>query len=252
MTSLVAIFKFSFLNSGFWENAFVKNGVYSQLSTQIKNEIEVQITKQGGKSADIRSLTGAISSANLETTIKRNIENILGFINQTEKELNIFIPVKILPENFLPKNLSGLPEQIPINQFLATFNAKPLSPTTLKNISNIGPLSTYAFATSLLLTIFILALLFLITDKGKRFTAVGIALVYAGISILTVLILKSAVFPASFSGKIVAVIFRALLTEITGTVIIISAIVIFSGIVLLFIKRPGNVVQLPCGPKNSG
>jgi len=224
---------FQFLNSSFWERSFTKNNLYPNLAAYLKNNTENQIVKEGGKKSDAQVLTNLITPANVKDLLDKNISNFISYANGKVGDFFVYVPIGKIPKSLIPKELTGIPEQITLAQLFSKLNVKNVSLAQIKYISIIGKSVNYFLILDLSLLLLTFILLIVLVQKGKRLIAPGIALILAGIGELLILLLEGVPFSNPELGGMIMPILKDTLvvTKWSG----IGAI--FLGIILIFIKK---------------
>jgi len=237
--SISLTLNFQILDANFWKNTFNDNGIYSQLSTAIKNNLDSQVVAGGGSKSDAAPLTSLVTPDALKDFIDNNIDNLLGFINGKNKEIVVYIPVQKITGSLLPTGIDGISEEMPINDLLTEFNVQGVSVSQIEQVKILGTVSTYIFVLSAILMILIL---FALNFSGLTILLGGL---FAGIGAVTVFFFKNAI-TLGLSGEqslpaiILRIISPPVLQKIYNLWLYESIIMIFVGIVLFFVKKQYN------------
>jgi len=204
--------KFQFLNFDFWNGVINKQGFYEQLVSTLKKGAQQ-------KDADIT-----------KSVLEENLKNFLDFANGKENKLFVSIP-KGLP---IASGRVSIDELTTISPGASSL----VDPFTLIQISRIGLYATSSWIVSLAFTLVILFLLYALTDAGKRFISLGVALVIGGIFPF-LLIGSLTVIRINWTGDaLLGTIAPPILQDMTKLWMYIAAGVIILGIILFFFKKP--------------
>ena len=243
---LSSTIKFQFLNPNFWKNDFKNNNVYTDLSKVLKTYAENQTVKGGGKTIDLKVITDVITPNLIEDFIVHNIDNILGFVNGTKKELLAYIPINKIPKEFAPKSVGLNTEELPLTSLLSKFNID-VSAIPISQIAYFGTSVNYLLIGSMSILIILLVLMFLLTKSGDRFIAIGLSFVLTGIAVLSSVkilnlialsINKNYINVIRLDEMILAILTPSILGEISKTWSWITMALLVVGIALFFLKKP--------------
>lgn len=235
--SIVSVtFKTKLLDVSFWQNAFAAHNVYANLSSSLKTTFENQVSQEGGSRSDAKVLTDLITPLNVKDLVDKNLTNLLGYMNGTAKELFVYVPYKLVPKSLLPNGISGMPQEIPIATFLMKFNITGIGVDQIKNISLVGIVSTYLTAISVGLLILFIFLLFLLTQRGERLIPLSVPLIISGFMTLSMARIGSSLSLAG--GEIVSNVTGAIISELSSFWVVTGLVLIFLGVVLVFVRRP--------------
>lgn len=238
--------KFQLLRPDFWQTTFRANDVYTKLSVAFKNIAETQTVKEGGSLSDARVLTNLITPANLQDFLEKNFKSILDFVNGKVKEAAIYIPIRILPSGFIPKNFGKISENTPLTVLLSEFNVQGIQKAQIDALSHVGLWSTYLLTLDVAIVALISLGLFLLVEKGKRFVAPGLAFILAGFITLAVTLLGFVIRGSMLSDWVkskepVQIILSPFAPYVLGEILkvwlYIGSFAILIGIVLLFLRR---------------
>lgn len=225
---LAATIKFQLLDANFWRSTFKNNNVYTNLSVVVKIAVENQNEKGGGKKSDLKVLTDVITPNIVEDFISHNLDNFLGFANGKRKVLLVYIP-KVINFNS---------EEIPLTALLSKFNITIGQDLPISQIAYAGLASTYSFIGFLALSILCLFLLFILTENGKKFITLGLALLISGLTILGLTLIGFLLKGKIFSSQIILSTFAPyIMQEILRLWITIGIIFLILGIILFLFKK---------------
>jgi hypothetical protein len=232
--------KFQLLTPGFWEKTLENQGAYPKVATILKTNVEDQITKEGGRKSDIKILTDIITPDSVRDFISKNLDNILGYANAQTNELLVYIPFNKIPKSFIPKNVLGTSEQVPLTTLLTKLNVTNITQEQFRWVSLVGKVNNYFFWLSAALAVLTLIVLFILVEKGKRFVAPGVALLVSGV-------LSLLLFGASSNSQFVNLIpwsnlaqaiVSPILSEISRTWLYVGVTLGALGIILFLFKKP--------------
>jgi len=237
--SISLTLKFQILDTNFWKKTFNDDGIYSQLSTAIKNNLDNQVVAGGGSKNDAAPLTSLVTPDNLKDFIDNNIDNLLGFINGKNKEIVIYIPVKRIPISLLPIGIGRISEQMPIGNLLTEFNVQGISVSQIEQVKIIGTVSTYIFILSAVLIILIL---FALNFSSLTIFLAGLSI---GIGAVVIIFFKNAITLGLLSVQnLAAMILRIVAPPVLQKIYILwlseSLIMIVVSIFLFFINKSYN------------
>ncbi len=245
---LSATVKFGLLNDSFWKTSFAKNNVYAALSEALKNSLTNQVGKEGGNKTDVSILTDLITEDNTKDFVNNNLTNFIDYLNGKSQELIVYIPLNRAPKGLLPKNIAALNNELTIKQLAEKFNVTGLDHLSLQNLSTIGVVVSYTFIGSLVLLAILIIFLIWIVESGKRFTAVGLAIILCGL--LTLILAQFVAYlivyiSQNFAGAdiariIVAVSAPPLLAEMVNWWTYLGVVLIVAGALAVLVKKPGN------------
>lgn len=248
---LVSIVRFQLLSPPFWQAVFEKNNIYPKLAIVIRDGMENQIIKDGGKVKDAKILTNLITSENLEDFVTRNLDDILGYINGKYPTLNIYIPIAKIPKGLLTKNITSQPDQIYAETLIKEFNISFINSRQLQSLSVLGKTVTYLLILSWVITLLFILFLYLLVKSGGRFITLGIVSLVSGLlSISTYTgvvetgkIVASDLLQKTTTAEIIAgTLIPPLLQEILNTILIMGIILTAIGVVLFFVRKPYSSV----------
>jgi hypothetical protein len=244
---LAATFKFQILSYDFWTTAFQKHAVYQDLAVSSKNAFENQITVEGGKKDDVKTITDLMTTENAKDVVDHNVQNLLSFVNGTVPQIIVYFPLDKIPTSLIPKNVTGLKSEMPIADLLGEFNFQDYQNLSLQDLSHLGEYTTYVFAGAVAIFLMILVFLILLVESGKRFVSPGIAFLFSGgLTLLSAGILTNLnsnlsgnlVSQTSLVRVVVGALFPPAITEIISTWKIIGLAAIIIGVILFFVKKP--------------
>lgn len=173
--------EFRLLRPAFWTNTFEKNNVYDGLTVALQKSIKEQVSKEGGRVSEAKPITDLITDANVKDFVDKNLTNLLNYVNGTDRELFVYIPVGRAPKGFLPKAFENLPENMSLDALLAKLNVTGFNSTQISYIPIAGRVINYVFIASCIFLFLFLVGFYFLTGVGKRFVAASIALILSGI-----------------------------------------------------------------------
>lgn len=245
-----AIIKFELLNYRFISQSLNKHNVYSNLSLVVKNSIESQVGKGGGKINDIAVITDLITTENTKDAVNKNLFNLLSFINGNALNLEIYIPINKIPKNIITKNISSINENMTLADFGKKFNLEGLENIPLDSISKIGLHDYYILMISVSLLVISMVLILLLIEPSKRLIAPGISLILSGFISLGFSkfgtdISKFIVSNFSESVSINKIVFLTvvppIITDVSATLFYIGITCVVVGGLLFLVKKFGRV-----------
>ncbi len=247
-----ASLKFQLLDYSFWQTTFVKHNVYQNLADAGKSAFESQIVSEGGNKNDVKVLTDLITTDNTKDFVNRNLQNLLSFANGKSLQINVYLPIDKVPKTLLPKNISGVKSDMTLTELLTKFNFQDWQNLPLQNLSQLGMSAAVFFACAVAFLLLASVLLILLTENGKRFIGLGIALVLSGsLTLLLVQIgsgLQTAVSAdlltkSSVASVLAGTLVPPVLAEIVSVWQILGIILLVAGIGLFFIRKPSYNVS---------
>ena len=241
-----ASIKFQLLNAKFWLATFERHNVYTTGAEALKNYAEGQIAKEGGRKSDAKVITDLITPENLKDITEKNITNFLNYANRQKPELMVYLPVKKIPKDLLPKNYANIPEEIEINTLLDKYGIKAVSRTQIQQFSLMGRAATYFMVLDLSLCALFIFLLFLLTESGSRFAFPGATFIITGL--LAIMFFRGGVQPQmgteatlaekSLPAQVVFLnILPPLIQEISKGWIVAGIALVGLGVVLLVLRK---------------
>lgn len=244
---LAGTLKFQLLNFDFWKTSFEKNNVYQNLAVASKGSLESQIGKEGGSKKDAKVLTDLITTENAKDFVDNNIKNLLSFANGKASQLIVYIPVKIIPKNVLPKNIEGIQDQMPLQDLLKKLNYQNADKISLKGLGSASLTANLVFFGSLTLLLVILILLVLLVESGGRLVAPGVAIFLTGVltisasrigDSLKTVSLSDPATSSTFAYVLGRNLFQPLVVEFMKTWFILGLVLVAISILLFFVKKP--------------
>jgi hypothetical protein len=244
---LLSNIKFQALNTDFWLNTFEENRVYENLANSLKVSSDIKIDEGGGSSKDAEVLTGLITPENIKEIASNNLVNLLDFMNGKSERLDVYVPIGKLPKDLVPTNIGSKPDTIPIKQLLRSLNIQNISDSQIAGVSSTGLWVSILFFTDAALLLICLFLLFVLTQKGKRFWGMGTALLLSGITSLLVFLFGGAIRKSMFTdwqnstefSQLVLSSFAPFVLENFLTIWLIAGLTaVIIGMMLFFLKRP--------------
>lgn len=244
---LIATIKLQLLDSSFWKETLKNNNVYTNLSVILKTRIDTQTEKGGGKKSDLAVLTDIITPDIVEDFISRNLDNFLGFANGKRKELLVYLPINKIPKELAPTSIGLSAEELPLTALLSKFNITIGEDLPISQIAYTGMAANYLLVGLSALSLLCLFLLFVLTDKEKKFVTPSIALTLSGLLLLaTVLfgyIIRESMLTDWVKGTepsqiILATFAPYILEEILRIWAIVGVTLLIIGIILSFLKKP--------------
>lgn len=244
---LVTTVKLQLLDTNFWKDTFKENYVYSNLSVILKTGVNKQTEKGGGKPSDLEVLTDVITPDIIEDSISRNLDNFLGFANGKKKELLVYLPINKIPKELAPKSVALSSEEMPLTTLLSKFNINLGQDIPVSQFAYTGLATTYLIMGFSALSILCLFLLFVLTEKEKRFITPGLALIITSLILLgTVLfgyIIRGSMLTDWVNGiepsQIILSTFAPYVLErILKLWTIIGIVILIIGIILSFVRKP--------------
>lgn len=243
---LAATVRFQVLDSNFWLSTFSQNNVYANLADVIKKSAEDRTVVGGGSKTDAKVLTNLISPDNVQDIVSRNLLNLLGFVNGSSKELDIYFPVDKVPKGLLPEGLGVISDTIPITTLLNALNVQGFGPSQLKVIGSVGFWSTALLVLDFILLLIILVLLYILVVPGRRFVNLGIGLLLSGLIVLASFVFGETVRTSAvvqwsasteFFQKILSTFSPIILQKILFLWLFIGAVSVALGVLLFFLKK---------------
>ena len=237
--------KFLLLSPSFWQKSFETHNVYGTLAEKLRTQLEDKTVKEGGRRTDAVTLTQLITPENLKSFINRNVTNILGYANGKNTDLIVYIPVKILPPDLLAKNLSPIAEETPLTNLLTKLNMGSQT-EQIRMIPLVGKSVDLILIAVLGLGTLLFLLLTILTDRGQRFLAPGMAFLTAGImTILSIIegntlrinMAKDLVQKSSAAEVVLGYLAPPLIYELLKNWLIGGAIFILVGATLLYFRK---------------
>lgn len=245
---LIAItLRFQLLEPSFWENVFAVNGTYSKLSVSINKNLEAQTIAEGGVGSDVKIFTDLISPDNLKDVINRNIVNFLAFANGRANQIIVYVPINKIPKSLLSANFTKLTDQMNLTDLLKEFNVSGIDLSQIQMISRAGTAAWVFLTASIIISVLLLYILYLLIDSGKRLLGPSIALILAGVAALAVFLLgtiikvnwtKDLANSSNTGDAIIGTVAPPVIGGILKVWLIYAIVVIILGIILLFIKKP--------------
>ncbi len=241
-----AAFKFRVLDYTFWQSTFQKHNVYQNLAVVSKSSFESQIAKDGGNKNDIKILTDLITEENAKDVVDRNLRNFLSFANGESSQINIYLPVDKVPNNLLPKNISGIKTEMSLTDLFAKFNLQDWQSLPWQELSYAGSTSYYLFVGAVSLFILVFIFLLLLVENGARFIGPGIAFVLSGgftfllaniIKNINLVLSKELIGSSSIPSVIAGTIIPPVIAEAISSWQVLGLLLIAIGIVLFFVKK---------------
>jgi hypothetical protein len=231
--------KFQILDSNFWKKTFDDNGTYSQLSTVIKNNLNNQVAAGGGIKSDTAPLTSLVTPENVKDVVENNIDNLLGFINGSKKDIFVYLPIDKIPVEFLPVTKNKISKETKLQDVLNEFNIQGVSAIQIEQIKTIGMVVNVTLILSIIVMI---GILYALNFSGLTLFFGGL---FVGVGAIIVVFLENAI-TLGLSGEqnMVVVILRIVsppvLQKIYNLWLSESLVMIVVGVLLFFIKKPYN------------
>lgn len=231
--------KFQFLNFDFWNGVLNRPGFYEQLVSNLRKAAEQQLSQEGASQG--LDLSRFITKENAKSVFEENLKNFLDFANGKEKKLFVTIP-KGLP---IASGRVAIDELTTISPGMGSM----IDPFTLIQISRTGLYATSSWIVNMVFLVAILFLLFALTEAGKRFIALGMALIFGGIfsfaaigalTVIRVNWTKDLATSAIPGDALLGIVAPPILEDMTKLWMYIAAGAIILGIVLFFFKKPGK------------
>jgi len=243
---ITATVKFEILNYNFLTNSFKTHNTYSGITQVVKNSINMQVGRGGGKINDITVLTDLITTENTTDFVNKNLFNLISFVNGNVSDLNVYVPINKIPKDILPNSITETKEEMTLEELGNRFNIAGLENLPLKEISQIGLYDYYILmiATAILGSLFILILL--LVGAGSRLVAPAITFILSGlITILFVLgatdlnkyIVQNFTGSVSINKTLALTIIPPILTDIIRIWMWLGIGLIVFGVTLFFVKR---------------
>jgi len=221
------------LDPNFWKSDFKNNNIYVSLSNDLKVYAEDQNIKGGGKTSDLKVVTNIITPTIVEDFTTHNLDNSLGFINGTKKELLVYIPISKIPKELAPKSVGLNTEEIPLTALMTKFNIDA-STIPVSQIAYFGQSINYLLIISIIILLFCLLCLFLLIEKGDKLIAIGLPLILSGFVVLSF----SRVFVSiQITNKILYDFLPSILLQISKVWSLVGILLLITGVVLLFIRK---------------
>jgi len=244
---LAGTVKFQLLDYNFWKTSFEKHDVYQNLAAASRSSLDSQIENKGGKKSDARVFTDLITTENVRDFLDKNIKNTLSFMNGKSLELYVYLPVKIIPNGLLPKNLTASQGDIPLQDLLTKLNYQNVESLPIKNLSRVEYYATLVLVCSILLLAVAIYLSVLLVEEGRRFTSLGVTMLLFGLSTFFVSRVGGRLgsFPSadptgtpSFASVLVNGILPPLVDGFTVSWSIVGVAFIVIGLALFFVRKP--------------
>ncbi|EKE12756.1 MAG: hypothetical protein ACD_13C00144G0061 [uncultured bacterium] len=246
--------RLQFLSSDFWIGTFEKADVYTQISTSLSSRLFDKVVAGGGKGSDVAVLSSLISPNILKIFFEENIKSILLYANGKSSEIVVFTPFSTdsILRGVKAEDLGNFSEKMTLDDFLKKFNITGINEKDIQIVSKFGIWSWLFVIGSLSLLALVLVLTYLLTGTGKRLTTMGIELTLSGICVLVVnfladFIVKS--FTENFAGSanvgtsLIAITAPPIIQNITQIWIWFGISSLILGVLLFFIKKPGNSIR---------
>lgn len=180
---LVGALKFRVLSPSFWKTALDKGGVYQQLQNQLEGSLaqsRESVKQQGGPAGMSKEMLRLLyidkelTAERFRELIETNLDRLLGYINEKDKTLVLYLPVKEwdLPVGVLGQPaLAGLTGQTPIEEVLPLVGMKADQiKVTVEGLGQIKSVLGY-------LTVVLVGLLLLVLGIGVGHYFLGVGLV---------------------------------------------------------------------------
>lgn len=238
--------RFGLLDYNFWAASFDRHDVYRNLAGIVKNSVNDQVGKEGGKGSDVEVLTDLITPENTKDVVNNNLANFIDFLNGKAKEIIVYIPINKAPKGLLPKNIADLNNEMTLTQLSEKFNISGLNNLPLDSLNKLGSTILYVLAGSAATLIFLLIMLIVSNPAGNSLAAPGAALVISGLMTL-LLVRVGTTLTSSLSGfvrstdlynVIIGTVVPPIITELMKIWIYGGIVLIVAGIVLFFVKKP--------------
>lgn len=100
---LTGALKFRLLSPTFWKTALDKGGVYQVMQDKVgdfRDQMEASVRKQAGGQAvpkgvtDLLAIPEQLTADRFRELVETNLDRLLGYLNDKDKELVLFLPVK--------------------------------------------------------------------------------------------------------------------------------------------------------------
>lgn len=243
---IAGTFNFQLLNYNFWTNTFIKHDVYNSLAISGKNSFESQIIDEGGNKNDVKILTDLITPQNAKDVVERNLKNFLNFANGKVSQIYVYLPVNKIPTNLLPKNISGIKTEMPIQDILTKFNFQDYQNLPIESMSRLSRTSSLIFYMAMAFFILAIISLFFLVESKKRFISLSIAFILSGgltvflaqvVAVLSTNISTQFISSSSISSVITGIIIPPLLIEILTIWRYLGMTLILLGLIFLFVKK---------------
>ncbi len=242
--------KYALLDYNYWTKSFEKHEVYLTLTNVVHESINSQVNSQGGNAKDVVVLTDLVTPENTKDFVNINLKNLFDFAKGNAPELKVYVPIKKLPNDLLPKSLINLNQQMTLKELSTRFNVTGLNNLPLNYISKLGFYNYYFFIGASVLAGLFLVMLVLSVSAGKKLIAPGIAiltsgLITIGLAELTRQLLVIMDQTISQKPNLNLILTRTILTPVVTDVLIIwtyfGVALCILGIITFFITKWGRL-----------
>jgi hypothetical protein len=222
------------------------------LSKSINTNLESGAVAEGGEVGDVEIFTDLITPENIKDLIDRNIINTLAYANRKANQIIVYIPVSKIPNSLLSNNLDKVTEQISLPDLLKEFNVSGITQEMIERVSYFGIWAWMLFVSTVIISVLLIFLMYLLTSAGKRLLVPGIALVLSGATTLAVVFLGKAILSAWINGisdsqnlgsSIIKIIIPPIIFEVLVTWSIYAVMALIFGVILFFIKKQEYNIQ---------
>lgn len=240
--------RFQFLLDKFWISTFKNSNVYLQISKEMEGKLISKVVATGSKKEDVGLLSGIVSSENIESFFESNIKSFLSYANGSSSEIMVYVPLSV-KDNSSYDSLGNFREKMSLTDFLQALNISNIKESDMRVVSKFGIWSWILTTSSFILFFIVLFLEYLLTDSGKRFTSLGISLLFSGFTLLAISFLISfAGFRLSqnfqnstnFTTSLAAIVTYPLIGNITRIWNWFGVSATVLGAILFFVKKPVN------------
>jgi len=241
--------RFQLLSPDFWIGTFRNANTYSQISQSLSIRFVSRVVAEGGKVSDVELLSGLISPESISGFTEENISNLLTYANGKAPQLIVYMPLSLqgIAKNADITSINDLSQRMTFDEFVREYSIQDISQSDIVVISRFGMWSWIAFATSAILFILIVYLIYLLVPGGKRLVAPGILLLICGLLVLggyfvgkstATQLTANYLLSADIGQSLMAIIFPPLIYNLVHLWVWFGGIGTFLGVLLFFIRKP--------------